>query len=155
MKQVTPCILLTLLLFLSACIGAGVIHNKTESYEQFGFTTYSSEDLKVIIESEIEENPSKQDFIERWGEPAKIKQTGDTTIWTYKTGVRWAGAVPMIGIGIPVAVPTGKNSIELHFRHGEDRPYLAQESYTTWSGGYYGPENESSMKSGFHKLEDY
>jgi hypothetical protein len=151
--KLTNATLLFLAALLSGCVGAGAIHTKKKSLEHFRFTSLDS-DFKVIVESDSEINPAKDEIIEKWGDPDKIKQEKENLIWVYETGTRWAGAVPMVGIGVPLAVPTGKDKTEFYFSLGSDRPHSAIVYYTSWSGGYYGPGDTGTMENGFHKLQD-
>ena len=63
-----------------------------------------------------------------------------------------AGAVPMVGVGVPVVVPTGSDYTDIYFTNGV--AMKAYETYTSWSGGYYGPADESTGKRTFNKLGD-
>jgi len=66
--------------------------------------------------------------------------------------MRMAGAVPMVGVGVPLVVPIGSEYVDIYMK--DQLAIRAEMLGTTWSGGYYGPENEGTGNTGFHKLKD-
>ncbi len=60
----------------------------------------------------------------------------------------------MVGIGIPIVAPAGKNGVDFYFRLGDTRATKAVVRGSRWSGGYYGPEDFSgASNTGFHALD--
>ena len=142
MKKHVNLFILSIFTFFTGCVGGGIVYSKKTTYENFSIWASSSKEFKYIDTSTELKNPNKSDFIKVWGEPNKIKYEKETTIWIYKTDTSWAGIVPMIGIGIPLIIPTGTNCIELHFYNDEDHPFLGVAYHTSWAGFAYGPKVE-------------
>lgn len=63
-----------------------------------------------------------------------------------------AGVVPMIGVGIPLVVPTGSDYTDIYIQNGTT--IKAYKHYTSWSGGYYGPSDDRMETNKFNKLGD-
>ena len=145
----------TLIIFpfaMTSCVGGGVVHSKKDVYSSFRIMMVP--DMKEILDGKGAKNPSSSAIRKQWGEPSRIRSTRKDAIWTYNKTPRFTGVVPMVGVGIPLIVPTGMDGIDIFFSKGSDIPYKAEERTTTWSGGYYGPENEGTSTSGFQKLTD-
>ena len=83
---------------------------------------------------------------------SKIDEKDGVVIWRYKTGMSMVGVVPMVGVGIPLVVPTGSDYTDIYIKN--ELAVKAHVSSTTWSGGYYGPANEGTDKKTFNKLGD-
>jgi hypothetical protein len=133
---------------LSGCYGGGVVHSRTTTTENFSLG-YRGE---VHPESK-EGNPTEAKLQELWGKPdSKIDEKDGVVIWRYKTGMSMAGVVPMVGVGIPLVVPTGSDYTDIYIKN--ELAVKAHVSSTTWSGGYYGPANEGTDKKTFNKLGD-
>ena len=133
---------------LSGCYGGGVVHSKTKTFERFGLGYKGDVYLQTAAE-----NPTEAKLQELWGKPDTTRhEKDDVVVWRYKTGVSAAGLVPMVGVGIPLVVPTGSDYVDFYIKNGV--AVKAHVSSTTWSGGYYGPANENTDKKTFNKLGD-
>lgn len=61
----------------------------------------------------------------------------------------------MLGFGIPLVIPVGKNGYDFHFPAGADRAGSLVVTSNHFSGGYYGVSAFSDSKGiGFHKMGD-
>ena len=132
---------------LTGCIGGGVVHSKKEELDHFRLGQKG-----YILPTKNIDNPTESVVAEKWGEPDLKRNERDFTVWRYKTGVRFTGVVPMVGIGVPLLVPTGSDHVDIYMKKG--RALKASRFYTGWSGGYYGPEHEGGGKAQFNTLKD-
>lgn len=137
---------------MTSCVGGGVVHSRKHVYHSFKILMVPN--TRIISDGNGADNPPSSVIRKQWGEPSRIKSNRKSEIWTYNTTPRFTGVVPMVGVGIPLMVPTGVDGIDIFFAKGSDIPYKAEERTTNWSGGYYGPANEATTNSGFHKLTD-
>lgn len=138
---------------MTSCVGGGVVHSKKHVYSSFQIMMVPN--TKEIFDGNGSKNPSSSVIRKQWGKPNRIRSTKKEAVWTYNKTPRFAGIVPMVGVGVPLIVPTGVDGIDIFFSKGSDIPYKAEERTTTWSGGYYGPADEAnSSGSGFQKLSD-
>lgn len=117
----------------------GVVYSKNKHYN--GFYVRQG-DKGAVYPNIVALNPKEKIVKESWGMPDSIYYENDgKMVWHYKMGMSFAGIVPMIGIGIPLIVPSGSDYVNICFKNG--RAVEATESFTGWSGGYYGPKNEN------------
>ena len=140
---------------LCSCFGGGIVHGKRKVYENFSIQESTRPIYKVSESTPFTTNPTKLEIKKKWGSPSESKVEKRQEIWTYHTDTAFVGVVPMVGVGVPILVPTGRNGIDIYFMRSSDKATKAISRYTSWSGGYYGPPDESGTSpSGWQKLQD-
>lgn len=75
---------------------------------------------------------TKADVTRSWGGPDDMQRNQyGQEIWAYKNGLAWLGIVPILGVGIPLALPIGNDYTYITFAHG--RVQSCRAEYTSWS----------------------
>lgn len=92
--------------------------------------------VRVIHGGNSGSNPTGKSIRAAWGEPDRLSSDASGDVWTYDTGNSVSGA--MVGAYLPLglAVPSGKNGIDFHFKAKATTPWRAVERTTGASGGY-------------------
>ena len=140
------------LLYLTSCVGGGIVVGKKEEKAAFAINETRSKPMRRVMPPEGK-NPSQNEIRSSWGEPSRKKQKDGEEVWVYHSGLSIRGAVPMLGIGIPLIVPVGKNGYDFHFSQGKDRAEKLVVRENNFKGGYFGVSSFSESKGiGFHKL---
>lgn len=134
-------------LLLSGCVGIGVVHSKVEEYGDFALS--GKPNLRPNEKGAV----TKAELKSKWGEPDKIKNADDPRQqrWVYYDGLSWAGVIPMIGIGIPLILPSGHDYVEITF--ADEKAIGARRSRTGWTGFACGFLDEGGVRKGCDTLK--
>ena len=108
-------------LLFSGCIGIGFIHQKD---------TNVTENIGKRFESMLYNNCSKKNDL------------NNTVYICKKDSYDWKGVVPMIGVGIPIAIPVGYNKDVYYV---DEYNIITKEIHkdTSWNGFMCGVLNEN------------
>ena len=148
-------IILIMVFSLTSCVGIGVMGGKKEEHSSFGINETRSKPMRRVTDAEGGRNPTRKEIQSSWGEPNQKCEEGGEELWCFDSGLAIRGAVPMLGIGIPLVIPIGKNSYDFHFPAGADRASRLVVNENQMRGGYLGVSAFSETKKlGFHKFED-
>jgi hypothetical protein len=132
--------------FLSGCVGIGFVHSKVDEYD--GFLLGPKPEVRGGGNVGI----TQADVKSQWGTPDKIEDGATAKQrWIYYDGLSWAGVIPMIGIGIPLLVPSGRDYVEMVF--DGDKAFRARRSRTGWSGFICGFLDEGGVQKGCATLK--
>ncbi|MEM1084144.1 MAG: hypothetical protein AAGI48_08470 [Verrucomicrobiota bacterium] len=138
---------------LCSCVGGGVMVGKREEMGGFAVNETRSKPLRRATEASANQNPSKQQLSKSWGNPDQQRNEGGEEIWEYRSGLAWRGAVPMIGIGLPLVVPVGKNGYDFHFPEGSSKADRLVIRSNEMKGAYFGLGSFGEGKGfGFNRL---
>ena len=115
--------LVALVLFTQGCVGIGALKTHTEAFQN---PTLSD---TACVKGLRSTNPRQTGpcaytatwLRAHWGEPKSIRHTGATDldeIWAYKFGPNWNGIVVMALVPIPIALPVGRERVQVILRDG-------------------------------------
>ncbi len=140
-------LILFISLFLTNCVGIGVFHKLEEKKNKFPFEYNCSE---INNNSCFPSSIRKKDLIKKRGNPQSVEMINENEEKLfYRKGFGWSGLILMLGIPIPIGVPTYIKYEYLYFRDGilfkseED----VSEIYGVWYGFNGGVNNKA------HKVE--
>ncbi len=104
-------LLLTTLVFLQGCIGAGVIGNVTATIQN---PLIGPEKGTLRPENGNQPWINADELIRYWGPPDKVKMIAPgLEIWKYNFGLRWNGiGIMAVVLPVPIMLPVGRNFIE-------------------------------------------
>ncbi|MGB6221824.1 hypothetical protein [Haloferula sp.] len=106
------------LMSLNSCVGVGIVKGEKKEHSSFGVTKTKSKASRRIVAQEGGANPSREEIRSKWGAPDRQDLRDGGELWSYDSGLAVRGAIPMLGIGIPLIIPVGKNSYEFSFHAG-------------------------------------
>jgi hypothetical protein len=121
---------------------------KREEMTGFEVNQTRSKPLRRVTPGAAAGNPGKDELAASWGQPDRRRSEDGGEVWVYDAGLAWRGAVPMIGIGIPLVAPVGRNSYDFHFPQASQRAGKLVATSNEMSGGYFGP-GAFSNRAGF------
>ncbi|MEP4079401.1 hypothetical protein [Haloferula sp.] len=138
---------------LTSCVGGGLVVGEKNEHSEFGINATRSTPLRRVVAVENGGNPTRKEITSRWGEPDRRSSEGGEERWTYQSGLALRGAIPMLGIGIPLVIPVGKNRYEFFFPTNSDRSHRLTVTDNQMTGGYFGVSSFSESKGfGYHRL---
>lgn len=146
MKRTIPVLLLCLL--AQGCVGIATSRTKAETFRNPKIWDWPS--VYSARESEASGVTNTASYSAswlrtHWGKPASVRSVssqGRDEMWTYKFGLLWNGAVPMLGIPIPLIVPVGRERVEFVLRDAQviSATRTHEQGYEAVAGWYwYGP----------------
>lgn len=140
---------------LTSCVGLGVMKGERKEHATFAINETRSKPMRRLVESDGGRNPTRKEIESCWGSPNKKSEVSGEELWSYDRGLSVRGAVPMLGIGIPLLAPVGKNSFDFHFSSGGERACKLVVNKNRMWGGYFGVSAFSeTRKFGFHKFDN-
>jgi hypothetical protein len=130
-------------ILLTSCFGGGVIYPREDTLHRFNLG-YD----KTVVKTDQGQNPTESILLKKWGEPSSRKAKNDFTVWRYYNGVNFAGVIPMVVIGVPIAIPVSPRYVDFYMKSGKAEK--VSYSSTEFLSAYYGPENEATAEMKFH-----
>ena len=121
MRKIIP--LVTLCLLTQGCVGIGALKTHRETFQDPTlFDTACVKGLWSTNSSQAVSNAYTAAWLKtHWGEPKSIRHAGATDldeIWTYKFGPNWNGIVIVALVPLPIALPVGRERVQLILRDG-------------------------------------
>jgi hypothetical protein len=119
MKQVSLSLALCLLVQGCAYFGGGIMKSKTESFNDPKIGEKPAAGGGFCLPTNAVAYDAK--WLEtHWGKPASVHKeaAGSDEIWRYKFKLIWNGAVPMVIVPIPLAVPLEREKVDFLLRDG-------------------------------------
>lgn len=102
-----------IMLSLTGCVGVGVLYPKERSVThdpEFG-PDIGEYYPRINYHRSINPGSLKcSELITQWGLPNNISAVGEKKILIYKHGLVFTGLLPILGVPIPLALPTGRKS---------------------------------------------
>jgi len=140
-----------ILLLLTSCVGIGVFHKSNKLKNDvfpFGFECFkdNNKNYKHCFPRSVR----KKDLIKKLGAPYYSEKVGENEEkLVYKSGFGWSGINIMLGIPIPIGIPTYKKNKYFYFKN--DDLLKAQEEcpelFGIWCGFSGGKYNEKTKKT--------
>jgi hypothetical protein len=121
MTKIIPLVILCL--FIQGCVGVGALETHTKTLQNPALSDAASANgLGSIHPGQTVTNAYTAAWLkDHWGEPKSIRHAGTTDldeVWTYKFGPRWNGVVVVVLVPIPIALPVGRERVQLVLRDG-------------------------------------
>ncbi|TDT40275.1 hypothetical protein DES49_2041 [Halospina denitrificans] len=133
----TVSMLCMMVLLLSGCAGALVLHNSENQLQAGEFVLggrgYLSEPRSEPL---VYFRYTKAEVEAEWGEPDAIFHEAGKEQWLYKRGLAWYTLMPVFAVPIPLGVPVGSMNATLAF--SGNRVVSATERVGDMSGGLCG-----------------
>ncbi len=107
--------------FLSGCIGAGLLRETGNSIEsEKGFVMVGKDIHPIDPHQKTSQEPvTEKILVSIFGQPDKtFASDSGTKILRYNEDLSWRGVVLFVGIPIPLALPVGRNHQEFYFKDG-------------------------------------
>lgn len=147
-------------LTLTSCFGLGTMYVANKDYTRFEIVeskppVYTC--TSVVKDTKRPRNPTREEVVASWGQPKSKRQSADEEVWRYHDGMlNFSGITPMVGIGIPLWVPTGYDGCDIHFPRGNAPALKAVQRSTEEGGaGFFLISGEGhDNKPGFYKVGD-
>lgn len=106
-------VVLCSLFTLNACVGVGMIHERTDSDDA---NLALKKERGFIYKQLGQPQVKKEDALRTWGLPEKMGNEGQAEVWEYRRELAWSGPFVVLGfIPIPLVVPVGYRNTRLYF----------------------------------------
>lgn len=131
-------LVLSVFLSLQGCVGAEIIHDKTNHIE-------SPNGTYLLMPTRGEYTPggtlpvkTKDELQKWWGKPDAIWFDGGVEKWRYINNISWAVFMPELIVPLPIGIPTGHSSVTFTFHGSNITSEDADETNRSGFGcGYY------------------
>ncbi|MDB6076434.1 MAG: hypothetical protein JWO82_181 [Akkermansiaceae bacterium] len=147
-----------LCLAFSSCFGLGTVYVGQKEHPHFEVRQLPSQSYtsgRAIRDTKGARNPTREQVAATWGQPRHKRTSANEEIWNYpEDRMVFAGLIPMAGIGIPLVVPVGHESCDIHFAPGEGPALKAVENGFAQDGFAFqliSGEGKDD-KAGFHRM---